>query len=92
MMIVAGLIIMPITGAVHPLVKAEVIPNPGFFALGFGPIAGAFTFLGHVVYGLVLGILSKNIRGIILLTKRWVLSHFFYTNFNTKETVVRRTQ
>jgi hypothetical protein len=61
MMIVAGLIVMPITGVVHPLVKAEVIPNPGFFALGFGPIAGVFTFLGHVVYGLVLGALSKNV-------------------------------
>jgi hypothetical protein len=60
MMIVAGLIVMPITGAVHPLVKAEVIPNPGFFALGFGPIAGVFTLLGHVIYGIVLGQLSKN--------------------------------
>ncbi|MFZ3590379.1 hypothetical protein ACOI1C_14280 [Bacillus sp. DJP31] len=60
MMIVAGLIVMPITGVVHPLVKAEVIPNPGFFALGFGMKAGLFTFLGHVVYGLVLGLMSKE--------------------------------
>lgn len=59
-LIVAGLIMMPITGAIHPLVKAEVIPNPGFFALGFGPVAGVFTFLGHVVYGLVLGAMSKG--------------------------------
>jgi hypothetical protein len=60
MMIVAGLIVMPITGAVHPLVKEGMIPNPGFFALGFGPVAGIFTFLGHVVYGWVLGAMSKE--------------------------------
>lgn len=60
MMIVAGLIVMPITGVVHPLVKEGVIPNPGFFALGFGPVAGIFTFLGHVVYGWVLGVMSKG--------------------------------
>jgi hypothetical protein len=60
MMIVAGLIVMPITGAVHPLVKEGMIPNPGFFGLGFGPVAGIFTFLGHVVYGWVLGEMSKE--------------------------------
>lgn len=60
MMIVAGLIVMPITGAIHPLVEAEVIPNPGFFGLGFGMKAGLFTFLGHVVYGWVLGFMSKD--------------------------------
>jgi hypothetical protein len=60
MMIVAGLIVMPITGMVHPLVKQGVIPNPGFFALGFGMKAGLFTFLGHVVYGWILGIMSRK--------------------------------
>jgi hypothetical protein len=60
MIVVAGLIVMPITGAIHPLVKAEVIPNPGFFALGFGMKAGLFTLLGHVVYGWVLGFMSKD--------------------------------
>lgn len=60
MMIVSGLIVMPITGLIHPLVQAEMVPNPGFFGLGFGMKAGLFTFLSHMVYGWVLGILSKN--------------------------------
>jgi hypothetical protein len=60
MTVVAGLIVMPITGATHPLVQAGVIPNPGWFGLGFGMKAGLFNFLGHVVYGIVLGIMSKD--------------------------------
>jgi intracellular septation protein A len=60
MTVVAGLVVMPITGVTHPLVQSGVIPNPGWFGLGFGPKAGLFTFLGHVVYGAVLGALSKN--------------------------------
>jgi hypothetical protein len=60
MVVVAGLIVMPITGATHPLVKAGAIPDPGFFGLGFGPTAGTFNFLAHVIYGAVLGLLSKK--------------------------------
>jgi hypothetical protein len=60
MTVVAGLIVMPVTGATHPLVQAGVIPNPGWFGLGFGMKAGLFNFLGHVVYGAVLGSMSKN--------------------------------
>jgi hypothetical protein len=60
MVVVAGLIVMPLTGMTHPLVKAGVIPNPGFFGLGFGPIAGIFSLLAHVIYGAVLGFLSKS--------------------------------
>jgi hypothetical protein len=60
MTVVAGLIVMPITGVTHPLVKAGAIPNPGFFGLGFGPTAGTFNFLGHVIFGAVLGFLSKK--------------------------------
>lgn len=61
MVVVAGLIVLPLTGLTHPLVKAGVIPNPSWFGLGFGPVAGLFTFLGHAVYGAVLGGLSKKI-------------------------------
>jgi hypothetical protein len=60
MTIVAGLIVMPITGVTHPLVQAGVIPDPGFFGLGFGPIAGIFNLLGHVIYGAVLGYMSRK--------------------------------
>jgi hypothetical protein len=60
MTVVAGLVVMPITGLTHPLVKAGVIPNPGFFGLGFGMIAGTFNFLAHVIYGALLGFLSKE--------------------------------
>jgi hypothetical protein len=60
MVIVAGLIVMPVTGMIHPLVKEGMIPNPGFFALGFGMKAALFTFLGHVVYGWILGLMSRN--------------------------------
>jgi hypothetical protein len=60
MTVVAGLIVMPVTGITHPLVQAGVIPNPGWFGLGFGMKASLFTFLGHVVYGAVLGSMSKN--------------------------------
>jgi hypothetical protein len=60
MTVVAGLIVMPITGATHPLVEAGFIPDPGWFGLGFGMKAGLFNFLGHVVYGAVLGAMSKE--------------------------------
>ncbi|NOU90326.1 hypothetical protein GC102_31990 [Paenibacillus sp. LMG 31460] len=55
MIIVAGLIMMPIMGATHPLVIVGMIPNPGLFGIGFGIKAGLFNFLGHVIYGIVLG-------------------------------------
>ncbi|MFC4075460.1 DUF6789 family protein [Salinithrix halophila] len=57
--VVAGLIMMPITGLTHPLVQAGVIPDPGFFGLGFGVKAGVFNFLGHILYGVVLGAMTK---------------------------------
>jgi hypothetical protein len=60
MTVVAGLIVMPITGLTHPLVQVGAIPNPGWFGLGFGVKASIFTFLGHVVYGAVLGAMSRN--------------------------------
>jgi hypothetical protein len=60
MTIVAGLIVMPITGATHPLVQAGYVPNPGLFGLGFGMVAGLFNLLGHIVYGAVLGLLTKE--------------------------------
>jgi hypothetical protein len=62
LIIVAGLIMMPLMGFTHPLVQAGVIPNPGLFALGFGPTAGLFNLLGHVVYGAVLGAMSSRIQ------------------------------
>jgi hypothetical protein len=60
MTIVAGLIVMPLTGMTHPLVKAGFIPDPGFFGLGFGPIAGTFNLLGHIIYGAVLGYMFRK--------------------------------
>jgi hypothetical protein len=62
MVIVAGLIVMPLQGLIHPLIKAGVIPNPGLFGLGFGAKAGLFNFLGHIVYGFVLGTMSTNVK------------------------------
>lgn len=60
MVICAGLIVLPLIGAINPLVEEGVMVDPGFFGLGLGLFAGLFSFLGHVVFGAFLGLLSHS--------------------------------
>jgi hypothetical protein len=55
--VLAGLIMVPQMAWMHPLVVEGRMPHPGVFAwrLGWGGPAG--VFVGHLVYGAVLGLL-----------------------------------
>src|SRR5688572_8726819 len=55
--VLAGLIMIPQMGWMHPLVVEGRIPHPGMFAwrLGWGGPAGVFA--GHLMYGAVIGVL-----------------------------------
>lgn len=56
----AGLIMVPQMGWMHPAVLAGILPHPGLFAwrLGWGGPAG--IFLGHLIFGAVLGTLYTH--------------------------------
>jgi hypothetical protein len=51
----AGLIMAPQLGWMHPLVLQGVIPHPGLFGLGLGWGGPAGIVLGHLIYGLTMG-------------------------------------
>ena len=55
--------IMPFLMALHPLVRAGYMPNPGFFLHDLKPggaLPGLMDLLSHLVFGAVIGLLYKN--------------------------------
>ena len=51
----AGLIMVPQMGFMHPLILDGKLPPTGFFALQFGWGGPAGIVIGHLVYGAVMG-------------------------------------
>jgi hypothetical protein len=51
----AGLIMFPQLGWMHPLVLQREIPHPGLFGLGLGWGGPVTIVLGHLVYGVTMG-------------------------------------
>ncbi len=55
---VANLMVMPMMGAIHPMVKSGMMPAPGFLMLHLGVMAPVGSLIGHLVYGVLLGRLA----------------------------------
>ncbi len=51
---IANLIVMPMMGFVHPLVRAGAMPAPGLLMLQLGILAPIGSLMGHLLYGVVL--------------------------------------
>lgn len=54
----ANLMVMPMMGAIHPMVKSGMMPAPGFLMLNLGIMAPVGSLLGHLLYGGLLGKLA----------------------------------
>ncbi len=54
----ANLMVMPLMGAIHPMVKSGMMPAPGFLMLHLGVMAPVGSLVGHLVYGMLLGRLA----------------------------------
>lgn len=54
----ANLMVMPMMGAIHPMVKSGMMPAPGLLMLNLGVMAPVGSLIGHVVYGALLGKLA----------------------------------
>ncbi len=54
----ANLMVMPMMGAIHPMVKSGMMPAPGFLMLNLGVMAPVGSLIGHLVYGALLGKLA----------------------------------
>ena len=53
--LLAGLVMLPQLGWMHPLVLRGELPRPGLFDIGEGWGGPAGIVLGHLIYGLTLG-------------------------------------
>lgn len=54
--LLAMVVVMPMMGLVHPLVRAGMMPAPGFFLAGVGTVMAPLgSLIGHLVYGAVVG-------------------------------------
>jgi hypothetical protein len=71
--LLAGFVMMPQLGWMHPLVLNGELPRPGLFALGQGWGGPASSILGHVVYGLTIGALYT--RPVGYAVRRQGLAH-----------------
>ncbi len=58
--LLAGLVMMPQLGWMHPLVLDGQLPRPGLFGLGQGWGGPASSVLGHFIYGLSMGALYNR--------------------------------
>jgi hypothetical protein len=47
---------MSTIGAVHPAIRRGELEDPGFMMLNLGPMTPLGSLMGHLAYGLVLGI------------------------------------
>ncbi len=54
----ANLMVMPMMGRIHPMVKNGMMPAPGFLMLNLGVMAPIGSLIGHLLYGVVLGKLA----------------------------------
>ena len=54
----ANLMVMPMMGAIHPMVKSGMLPAPGFLMLNLGVMAPMGSLIGHLFYGALLGKLA----------------------------------
>ena len=54
--IFTGVVYLPLVGAVHPMVMAGQMPNPGFFGAGLRDLAPVAILANHLVWGLILGL------------------------------------
>lgn len=57
---VANLMVMPMMGGIHPMVKSGMMPAPGFLMLKLGVMAPVGSLIGHLVYGALLGKLAGS--------------------------------
>ena len=59
--LISSLVFFPLLNWIHPLVRANQMPAPGIFGLGLGGglIVWA-NFLGHSVFGFILGVLYRR--------------------------------
>jgi hypothetical protein len=71
--LLAGFVMMPQLGWMHPLVLSGEVPRPGLFGIGFGWGGPASSILGHVVYGLTIG--SLYTRPVGYPVQRHALAH-----------------
>jgi hypothetical protein len=55
--VLAGLVMLPQIGWMHPLVLRGDLPRPGFFDSGEGWPGPAGLVLGHLVFGFTMGLL-----------------------------------
>jgi hypothetical protein len=69
--LLAGLVMMPQLGWMHPLVLRGTLPHPGLFALGHGWGGLASSVLGHAIYGLTLGALYTRPVGYAVSRRTW---------------------
>jgi uncharacterized membrane protein YagU involved in acid resistance len=54
----ANFVVMPMMGAIHPMVKNGMMPAPGFLMLNLGAMAPVGSLIGHLLYGVLLGRLA----------------------------------
>ncbi len=54
----ANFMVMPMMGAIHPMVKSGMMPAPGFLMLNLGVMAPMGSLIGHLLYGGLLGKLA----------------------------------
>jgi hypothetical protein len=71
--LLAGVVMVPQLGWMHPLVLRNEIPQPGLFWVGIGWGGPATVVLGHLVYGLTMG--SRYTRPVGYPTGRPVPLH-----------------
>ena len=69
----AGLVMMPQLGWMHPLVLSGELPRPGIFGINLGWGGPVSDILGHAVYGLTMGALYT--RPVGRAVRRQVLAH-----------------
>jgi hypothetical protein len=55
-----ALLMMTTMGSVHPAIKRGEQEDPGTAAMNFGKMTPMGSLMGHLVYGLVLGLLYQN--------------------------------
>jgi hypothetical protein len=55
----AGGVFLTFLGNVHPLIP-NALPTPGPFALNLGTVSAAVFFLGHLIFGAVVGAVYKS--------------------------------
>ena len=59
--LISSLVFFPLLGVIHPEVRAGRAPAPGLFGMGlFGGRGVLANFLGHCVFGLIVGVLYRR--------------------------------